>query len=430
MIDEYYNLAKNILFPICRSITGRGTKKTLRILKSKFPKLIIKNISSGTKIFDWKIPSEWNIYDAYVLDKNNNKIIDFNKNNLHVIGYSYSVSKIISKKEFLRHIYSLPNQPTAIPYITSYYKKTWGFCITHKDKKFIIKKYNKNDKFRVVIDSNLNPKGSLSYGELVIKGKSDQEILISTYVCHPSMANNELSGPILSMCLINYFQHNIPLKTLRFVFVPETIGSISYIHERLSHLKKKVIGGYNLTCIGDEGPFSVTFTKYGDSLSDLSALEVLDKIKIKLKKYSFLDRGSDERQYNSPEIDLNIVSLSRSKHGYYPEYHTSLDNFDLVTKKGIKKSFGTVKKIIQNLCKKIIPKNKYLCEPHMSKRKLYPTLMNTKLKNYNKNRILMDFIQYSDGSNDLYKISKILNISLKKTKKIFFYLKSKKLITS
>jgi aminopeptidase-like protein len=155
MIDEYYNLAKNILFPICRSITGRGTKKTLRILKSKFPKLIIKNISSGTKIFDWKIPSEWNIYDAYVLDKNNNKIIDFNKNNLHVIGYSSSVNKIISKKELLRHIYSLPKQPTAIPYITSYYKKTWGFCITHKDKKFIIKKYNKNDKFRVVIDSNL-----------------------------------------------------------------------------------------------------------------------------------------------------------------------------------------------------------------------------------------------------------------------------------
>jgi aminopeptidase-like protein len=430
MITQYYNLAKNILFPICRSITGNGTKKTLKIIQMQFPKLSIKNILSGTKVFDWRVPPEWNIYDAYVLDKNNNKIIDFGKNNLHIVGYSSPVNKLVSKKELLRHIYSLPEQPKAIPYITSYYKKLWGFCISEEYKKLIINKYHKGEKFRVVIKSNFNRKGSLTYGELIIKGESEQELLISTYICHPSMANNELSGPILSMSLINHFQKKIPKKTLRFVFVPETIGSICYLHKNLEKLKKKIIGGYNLTCIGDERAFSVTFSKYGNALSDISAVDALNKLKIKFKRYSFLDRGSDERQYNSPGVNLKIVSLSRSKHGYYPEYHTSLDNFNIVTIKGIKKSFNVVKKIIKNFSNRIVPVNKYLCEPQMSKRRLYPTLMNTKIKNYNKNRVLMDFLQYSDGNNDLQKISEILNISIQQAKKIFFLLKKKKLILS
>jgi aminopeptidase-like protein len=430
IVDKYYNLAKNRLFSICRSITGKGIKKTLEIIKLEFPKLTIKNIPSGTKVFDWRVPPEWNIYDAYVLDKDNNKIIDFNKNNLHIVGYSHPINRFVTKKEILNHIFSLPKQPNAIPYITSYYKKYWGFCITNERKNLIIKKYKNNEKFKVVIKAKLNPRGSLVYGDLVIKGRSQQEILISTYVCHPSMANNELSGPILAMCLIKYFQKSIPKKTLRFVFLPETIGSITYINQNLKKLKKNVIGGFNLTCVGDERDYSYISSKYENSHSDKAIIETYKKLNINYKKYNFLKRGSDERQYNSPGVDLGIVTISRTKFGEYPEYHTSLDNFNVVTKKGILGSFRVLKMSIDILSKKIIPKSKFLCEPMMSKRSLYPTLSNSKLPNYNKNQTLMDFLQYADGKNSLDDISAILNINKKKIFNIHNRLKILRLISS
>ena len=204
-MKKYYNLGKNILFPINRSLTGNGTKKTLNIIKKEFPKLKIKKIKSGTRVFDWKIPSEWNVKEAYVLDKFKNKIIDFQVNNLHLIGYSVPINKILNRDQFYRNLFYLKKQPNAIPYITSYYKKFWGFCTTYNNKKKFDKKYKTKDLFNIVIKSNFK-KGFLNYGELVLKGKSAQEILISTYICHPSMANNELSGPIVSMGLINYFQ--------------------------------------------------------------------------------------------------------------------------------------------------------------------------------------------------------------------------------
>jgi aminopeptidase-like protein len=194
------------MFPICRSITGSGTKKTLRIIKNEFPKLKIYNIKSGSKVFDWKIPPEWNIKRAFILDKNNKKIIDFQKNNLHVVGYSSPVNKIINKRKLLTHLHAIKTQPNAIPYLTSYYKKYWGFSCSYTLKKIIEKNYNNKDKFKIIIDSSFNKKGRLQYGELIIPGKSKQEILISTYICHPSMANNELSGPAISMLLINFFQ--------------------------------------------------------------------------------------------------------------------------------------------------------------------------------------------------------------------------------
>ncbi len=204
-IRQYYNLAKDILYPICRSITGKGTVKTLKIIKKEFPKLKINHIPTGKKVFDWKVPKEWEINDAYILDKNNNKIIDFKKNNLHLVGYSYPVDKKIKLKDLLKKIHTVPQLPDAIPYQVSYYKKYWGFCTSLNHKKKIEKNYKEDDIFKVVINSRLK-RGHLSYGELVIKGKSKQEILISTYICHPSLANNELSGPIVSMSLINYFQ--------------------------------------------------------------------------------------------------------------------------------------------------------------------------------------------------------------------------------
>ena len=417
-IKKYYNIAKTKLFPITRSLTGDGVRKTLNIIQKEFPKLKIKKIKSGVKVFDWKIPEEWNVTDAYVIDKFNNKIIDFKKNNLHLVGYSIPIKKSLSKKELFKNLYFLKNQPKAIPYITSYYKRRWGFCISYDEYNILDKRYSTNDKFKVVINSNLNKEGNLNYGELILKGKSKKEILISTYICHPSMANNELSGPIVSMGLINYFQNKKINKTLRFIFIPETIGSISYLNKNIAYLKENVIGGYNLSCIGDERQHSCMFSKYQNSPSDEAVIQAYKSLKIKnYKVYSFLKRGSDERQYNSPGIDLKISSIFRTKYDEYPEYHTSLDNFNLVTLKGCSGGYIVARKSIEILLERIYPKCKIMCEPLMSKRSLYPTLPN---KNERKlTRSYMDFLQYADGTNSLEKISRLIKLDLKSIRKIY-----------
>jgi len=426
-VKKFYNLAKKKLFPICRSITGNGVRKTLSEIKKIFPKLKIFQQASQTKVFDWNIPPEWNIKNAYVIDKYGDKIIDFKLNNLHIINYSIPINKYVLKKEFFKHLYSLPRQPQAIPYLTSYYKKYWGFCVTHKQKLSFDKKYKKNDRFKVVINTSLNIKGNLTFGELILKGKTKQEILISTYICHPSMANNELSGPVVSMSLINYFLRKKNLKkTIRFLFIPETIGSITYLSKNLNYLKKNVVGGFNLSCIGDDRAYSCMTTKYGNTLSDKAIISAYKKLKIKFKKFSFLDRGSDERQYNSPGIDLPIASIFRTKYGDYPEYHTSLDNFNVVSIKGLTGGFKVTKTAVNLLLDMVIPKTPILCEPHMSKRGLYPSLST---KNANKTvRNYMNFIQYADGKNDLDQISKIINLKFQEVKKIYKLLKSKKVV--
>ena len=416
-IKKYYNIAKTKLFPITRSLTGDGVKKTLNIIQKELPKLKIKKFKSGTKVFDWNIPEEWNVTDAYVIDKYNNRIIDFKKNNLHLVGYSIPIKKNITKKELFKNLYFLKNQPKAIPYITSYYKRRWGFCISYNEYKILDKRYSLNDKFKVVINSNLNKKGNLNYGELILKGKSKKEILISTYICHPSMANNELSGPIVSMGLINYFKNKKLNKTLRFVFIPETIGSISYLSKNLKYLKENVIGGYNLSCIGDERQHSCMFSKYQNSPSDEAVIEAYKLLKIKnYKVYPFLKRGSDERQYNSPGIDLKISSIFRTKYGEYPEYHTSLDNFNLVTLKGCVGGFNVARKSIEILLERIYPKCKIMCEPQMGKRGLYPTLSTKNGKKLTKS--YMNFLQYADGTNSLEKISNLIKLELNSVKKI------------
>ena len=427
-IKEIYNLAKFQLFPICRSITGDGVRKTLKLMKKKIPTLKICEIKSGTQAFDWKVPSEWNIKSAFVEDKFGKKIIDFKINNLHIVNYSKPFKKKIKKTILLNHLFSLPKQPNAIPYVTSYYKKTWGFCVTDIFKKKIINNYKSSDLFSVRIDSSFDKKGSLTYGELILKGNSKKEILISTYICHPSMANNELSGPIVSMCLINYFKKIKNLKkTIRFIFIPETIGSIVYLSKHLNHLKKNVIGGYNLSCIGDEKGYSFMTSKYGNTPSDKAIVKAFKTLKIKFKKYSFLERGSDERQYNSPGIDLPIASIFRTKYGKYPEYHTSLDDFKVVTLKGVTGGYNLAKSAINFILDMTIPTNNYLCEPHLSKKGLYPT---TSIKrNLPETRNLLNFLQYADGRNDLLDISRMIKISYSKTLKIYKILKNNNVIS-
>lgn len=426
-INKYYSLGKNILFPICRSITGKGLKKSLKIIKKEFPQLKIHHVNSGKKVFDWKVPPEWNIKDAYILDEKNNKVIDFKKNNLHIVNYSIPLKKTLKKKEILDHLHTNKNIPNAVPYVTSYYKKYWGFCCSYNQKNEIKKNYNKNSKFKVVVDSCFKENGKLYYGELLICGKSKQEILISTYICHPSMANNELSGPIVSMGLIKYFLKKKKLnKTLRFLFIPETIGSIIFLNKNLKYLKENLVGGYNLSCIGDNRMHSCMLSKYGNTLSDQSLIEAYKKLNIKPKIYNFLSRGSDERQYNSPGIDLPIASIFRSKYGEYREYHTSLDNFNLVSIKGLKGGYLVAKTSIEILLRKIIPKNRILCEPNMGKRRLYPTLSLGNLKRSTKN--IMNFLTYSDGNNDLKNISKLIRINYSRVKKIYKFLLKKNLL--
>ena len=426
IISRHKLYVEKKMFKLCRSITGKGIEKTLSLIKKKNKNFKINKVKSGTKVFDWKIPPAWNIKKAYVIDKNNEKIIDFEKSNLHIVNYSKPIKSILKRDDLLKKIYSLPAQPDAIPYVTSYYKRDWGFCCTHKTKKKIFEQYKKNDLFKVEIISSHNTKGYLNYGELCLPGKSEQEILISTYLCHPSMANNELSGPIVSMSLIDHFSKKKLEKTLRFIFIPETIGSITWISKNLNHIKDKIIGGYNLSCIGDNKSHSFIESKLKNSIFDKILVKNYKKRKIKFKRYSFLKRGSDERQFNSPGIDLPFVTVCRTKFGEYKEYHTSLDNFDLVNEEGLLGGFKIVKSSIEDILKLKIPKSRITCEPHLSKYKLYNSINFKVQKNHSMN--LLNFLQYSDGQKTIEEISKIINLDFKECKKIASILKKNKLI--
>ena len=399
-----YDLIKK-LFPINRSLTGNGVRESLDIINDSLIgyDFTIHEINSGESVYDWTIPKEWNIKDAYILTPDGNKIADFKTNNLHVVGYSTPIDKVISKDELDQHIYYLENQPNAIPYVTSYYRENWGFCLTSDE-------YEKlpDGDYRVYIDSELKP-GSLTYADLIIPGYSDKEIMFSTYICHPSMANNELSGPALMTALINYVTNIDRYYSYRFVMVPETIGSITYISKNLSSLQKNVIAGYNLTCVGDDNNISYVPTRYGNTLSDKIALHVLDNLSSTYIRYSFLDRGSDERQYCSPGVDLPIASVMRSKYGEYEEYHTSLDNLNYISPEGLQGSFDIYVKIIHILENNKCPKINVLCEPQLGKRGLYPT---TSIKGgADQVRNMMNVLAYSDGFNSILDISNITNLS-------------------
>ena len=437
------------LFPIHRSLTGKGNIKTLTILKSYVPQLKIKHFKTNAKVYDWKIPNEWSVSQAYVCDKFGKKIIDFKKNNLHLISYSQYFNKKIKKEELIKHLHSHPYLKKAIPYITSYYKKNWGFCVNHYDKINIKKKYKTSDSFKVFINSKFKKNGKMHYGEIYLPGKSKEEILITTYICHPSMANNELSGPLVAIALAKIFSRKKNQKSIRILFVPETIGAIAYIKNNIKSLKKNVIGGFVITCIGDNKNYSLLLSKYSNSDSDKAAKIAYKKLGLIYKKHSFLTRGSDERQFNSPHIDLGLASIMRSKYNTYKEYHSSLDNFNLVTQEGLVGGYKVVKEAIHNLMqkkfkkvKKVINKNypisKYICEPQLGKRGLYPSISIVSYKDkdshLNKDKKMklstniLNFLQYADGSNSLKEIAKHINLSLIESKFIYKICKKNKLL--
>jgi aminopeptidase-like protein len=400
---ELHKLAKK-LWQLNRSITGEGVKTTLSILKELNPSLTIHNVPSGTKVFDWQIPLEWHVNDAYILTPCGKKICDFKKNNLHLVGYSVPVKKKLSFEELQKNLHSIPEQPNAIPYITSYYEERWGFCISQNERDLL-----KEGEYQVFIDTKLF-NGSLTYGEILIKGESDKEIYLSTYICHPSMANNELSGIVVASYIANWLCQNKNNRfSYRFVFVPETIGSITYLSKHYVHLKKKVIAGFNISCVGDERSYSYLPSRNGNTISDKVAKHVLKWIDSNYITYSWLERGSDERQYCAPGIDLPIASILRTKYAEYPEYHTSLDNLDsVVTPKGLEGGYLALTKAIELIEKNNIYKVNVLCEPQMSRRGLYPTL--SKKSSKNQTELIMNFISYCDGEHSLLDIAEKINV--------------------
>ena len=402
--DELFDFIQQV-WPYNRSLTGEGNRLTLTAIAGIEPNLQIIRYPSGMKCFDWEIPLEWNVRTAYILDPNGKNIVDFQNNNLHLVSYSTPIDGILPLESLNDHLHSLPEQPTLIPYRTSYYREDWGFCITDTIRRSLIP-----GNYYVHIDSTLEP-GFLEIGEIYIEGQTKSEIVFTTYICHPSMANNELSGPAIAIGLANFLRKQNNHYSYRIIFSPETIGSISYLATNFDRMKRNVIAGYVLTCLGDENNWSFLPSRTGNTLSDKLALRVLKENSINFEQYSFLDRGSDERQYCSPLIDLPFCSVMRSKYGTYPSYHTSGDNLDFISPTGLKQSLDFYIALVRSFEKNRVPKTTVYGEPMLSKRFLRETL-GGKTTIPSRSLALSNIIALSDGTFDFTELASTLDLPL------------------
>ncbi|MCL1630055.1 DUF4910 domain-containing protein [Roseibaca sp. V10] len=384
------------LWPICRSITGPGIRQTLDWLETRLPGLQRHRFATGEKVFDWTVPQEWTIRDAWIEHESGQRFAEFNRNTLHVMGYSGPIDAELDRADLLSLIYTQADQPDVIPYVTSYYTPRVGFCMADAQKQTLPK-----GRYRAVIDSTLAD-GELVLGDLLIPGDSPQEVLFSTYICHPSMANNELSGPVLATALAEYIRA-LPRRRMsyRFLFLAETIGAVAYLSRHLDHLKAHVQAGFVLSCVGDERAFSHVESRYGTTLADKALAAALHG-RDSAKRYSFLERGSDERQFCAPGVDLPVAGFCRSKYGTYPEYHTSADDLTLVTPTGLGESHAAMRSIVDAFELPPAPHVTVLAEPQLGKRGLYPTL--SQKQAIHPARFRMNVIAYCDGTNSVFDI--------------------------
>ena len=375
-------------------------RRTLSRIHREIPDLVIHEVPSGTQVFDWIIPPEWSISTARLTDPSGCTVIDYADNNLHVVGYSDPVDVVVTKSELDEHLHSIEEQPSAIPFVTSYYHDRWGFCLSHEARDQL-----SDGSYHAFIDSK-KESGTLTLGELVIPGETEDEVFLSTYICHPSLANNELSGPVVAVALARYIM-NMPNRhyTYRIVFVPESIGALTYASLRIRELKAHVIAGFQLTCIGDDRAHTYIASRDGNTRIDRTARRVIRSLPNPVE-YSYLARGSDERTYCAPGIDLPHVSVIRSRYADYPEYHTSLDDLEnVVTPSGLQGGFDAVRMCIDELEAEPVLVAQQRGEPQLGRRGLYHTLLN---KNTPEDVMLRtDVLAYADGQHSIRDIAEL-----------------------
>jgi len=388
---ELYDLV-TALYPICRSITGDGIRQSLRLLQQHVP-LTLCEVPTGTQVFDWTVPKEWNIRDAYILNLKGERVVDFKQNNLHVVNYSIPVRKRMGLTELKQHIYTLPEKPDWIPYRTSYYKETWGFCMSHRKLDEL-----PDDNYEVYIDSTLEP-GHLTYGEFRIQGATDEEVLISCHSCHPSLCNDNLSGMAVAAKLAECLAGASPRYSYRFLWVPGTIGAITWLAQNESVIPL-IKHGLVLSCVGDSGQFTYKSSRRGNAVIDRAVANVLQSSGCKFQLIDFYPSGYDERQYCSPGIDLPVGCFMRTPNGKFPQYHTSADDLNLVTAPALAESAFQLLNIISVLeddyrYLNLNPK----CEPQLGRRGLYRLVGGTNSTDFED--AMLWVLNLSDGDHSL-----------------------------
>jgi aminopeptidase-like protein len=411
------------LWPICRSITGDGLRQSFAILNEIMPMHLVE-VPSGTKIFDWEVPLEWNIHDAYIITPNGEKIADFKKNNLHLMSYSLPIDGTFTFEELAPHLHYLEDRPDAIPYLTSYYHPRWGFGITYNQYKNL----PREGVYRVVIDSQLK-EGSLTYGEAYLQGETYREVLFSSYLCHPSMANNELSGPI-ALAFLYKILAELPYRkySYRFVLAPETIGTLCMLHERGDYLLRHLDAGFVVSCCADTGQLNYKYSRRGDTLADKAAMHVLKNRVSHFGSRDFDPTGSDERQYGSPGFNLPVGVINRTPDSQFPEYHTSHDNKDFISFDALQNTIQTLFEIAKTieLTGPLLGTVQY-GEPRLGNRGLYADLNGKPSPPeflLRRKRIL----NFSDGITDMLDMSEKYGYYLPDLKEEFELLRSAGLI--
>lgn len=385
------------LYPICRSITGDGLRRTLQIVSRLVP-LQITEVPSGTPVLDWTVPKEWNIRDAWIADPSGRRVVDFRAHNLHVVNYSVPVRTKLRLEALRPHLFTLPKQPDLIPYRTSYWSETWGFCLTQRQLDAL-----PDGEYEVCIDSTLEP-GSLTYGEFVVPGEREEEILISAHVCHPSLCDDNLSGVAISAFLARALAAGPkPRYTMRFIYAPGTIGAITWLAQN-RETAKRIRHGLTLTCLGDEHPFTFKQTVHGGTEIDRVAAFVLAQSGLPHQLIEFFPYGYDERQYNSPGFRIPVGSLMRGRHGMFPEYHTSADNLSLISAARMEESLRVLGDIVSVLNGNVTYQSLApYGEPQLGKRGLYQAMGGTNIPDLQ--LALLWVLNLSDGQHSLLDIA-------------------------